>query len=123
MGKLLFLLNIACVLFVYHSFWGSSSPIQWCLGCNQTFQFALCAPHHNHLDDPHLTKITHLLRLESIKCFGFKFGKEAWSPFSHPRWQPHLFFQNFYLLNLAHHANLSHESITSTIQCALSFCG
>jgi hypothetical protein len=34
MGKLMFLLNVACVLPINHLFWMSFSPTQKCLGCD-----------------------------------------------------------------------------------------
>ncbi len=46
MGKLTLLSNIACAFLIYHPFWVFSPPIQWCLECDQTFQFTPCAPHH-----------------------------------------------------------------------------
>jgi hypothetical protein len=61
MGKLMLLSIIAYVLFVYHLFWVFSPSIQWCLGCDQTFQFTPYASQHNHPDYPHLKKATQLL--------------------------------------------------------------
>jgi hypothetical protein len=56
MGKLMLLSIIVYALFVYHLFWVFSPSIQWCLGCDQTFQFTPYAPQHNHPNDPHLEK-------------------------------------------------------------------
>jgi hypothetical protein len=81
MDRLMLLLNFIYVIFIYHCFWVSSPPTQWCLGCNQTFQFAPRAPHHNHHDYLHVIHVTQLLCLESIKCFNFQFGKEGFEPF------------------------------------------
>jgi hypothetical protein len=46
------------------------------LGCNQIFQFAPCAPHHNHLDCFHPIMGTHFLCLKFITHHGFQFGLE-----------------------------------------------
>jgi hypothetical protein len=74
MGKLMLLSIIVYVLFVYHLFWVFSPSIQWCLGCDQTFQFTPYAPQHNHPNDPQL------VCLEFIGCLGFLFGKEVFKP-------------------------------------------
>jgi hypothetical protein len=66
----------------------SSLPTQLCLGCNQIFRFAPCAPHHNHLDYFHLTMGTHLLCLKSITHHGFQFGLKWRAPKS--RGETHL---------------------------------
>jgi hypothetical protein len=71
MGKLMLLSIIAYALFVYHLFFMFSPSIQWCLGCDQTFQFAPYAPQHNHHDYPHLKKTTQLVCLEFIGNLGF----------------------------------------------------
>jgi hypothetical protein len=77
----MFLTIDVCVLPIYHMFWVSSSPTQWCLGCYQTFQSTLYTPHHNHLDCFDLTKGNHSLCLESIGRPDFVFGKEDFEPF------------------------------------------
>jgi hypothetical protein len=66
--------------FVYHLFWVFSPSIQWCLGCDQTFQFAPYALQHNHPKYPHLKKVTQLVCLEFTRCLGSKFGKEVFKP-------------------------------------------
>jgi hypothetical protein len=80
MGKLMLLSIIVYVLFVYHLFWVFSPSIQWCLGCDQTFQFAPYAPQHNHPNDPHLKKATQLVCLEFTGRLGFLFGTEVFKP-------------------------------------------
>jgi len=50
---------------IFTKHWLSVFPlIQWCLWCDQTFQFTPCTPHHNHPNYPHPTKVAQLL------CFG-----------------------------------------------------
>jgi hypothetical protein len=49
-------------------------PTQLCLGCNQIFQFAPCAPHRNHPNYLHSTMGAHLLCLESQTHHNLQFG-------------------------------------------------
>jgi hypothetical protein len=44
------------------------------LGCDQIFQFAPCAPHHNHPDYLHSTMGAHLLCSKSITHHNLQFG-------------------------------------------------
>ncbi len=80
MGKPKLPPNIVYVLPVYHFSWMASSPIQWCLRCNWTFQFTPYTTHHNHLNCLNPTMGAHLSCLEFIKCHGFQFG---WEGFKH----------------------------------------
>ncbi len=74
-------LIIAYVFFTCHSFSMFSLVIQWCFGWDQIFQFAPCAPHHNHPKYFLLIMGAHLLCLESITHHSFQFGPKGFECF------------------------------------------
>ncbi len=66
-------LIIAYVFFACDMSLVSFLPTQLCLGCDQIFRFAPCAPHHNHHDHLHPTMGAHFLCLESITHHNLQF--------------------------------------------------
>lgn len=86
--------------------------IQWCLGCNQTFQFAPYTPHHNHPNYPHSTKVAQLLCFGIHKTLWFlAWERRFWTFFSIHN-ANFAFFLNCFFVEFGHHATLSHNSIT-----------
>jgi len=115
---------VAYMFPTYHPSWMSSSPTQWCLGCDRTFQFAPYTPHHNHLDCLHPTMGTHLLCLESIRVMP---QLPIWARRFRVPSSIHginlTFFLKKFFENLAQHEIFFHKFTTFVVQCTLSFCG